>query len=73
MVVAVLAVLTLAAFSMLLAPKAKADLSEARVLSYSWYVAPASTSEAEYTGDLITVGEVQNVGSNIINSVAVRG
>lgn len=74
MVVAVLAVLTLAAFSTLLAPRARAaDLSEARVLSYSWYVAPASTSEAEYTGDLITVGEVQNVGSNIIESVAVRG
>jgi len=73
-IIVILAVLTLTAFSALVAPRAKAaDLSEAKVVSYSWYVAPATTSEAEYTGDLITVGEVQNIGSNIINSVAVRG
>ncbi len=72
-VVVILVVLTLAAFSTLLAPRVRADLSEAKVLSYSWYVAPASSSEATYTGDLITVGEVQNVGPNIIESVAVRG
>ena len=49
---------------MLSVPRVKAQTSEAQVLSYSWYVAPADTNQAEYVGDLVAVGEVQNVGSN---------
>ena len=69
----ILAVLILAAFNMLSAPSVKAQTSEAKILSYSWYVAPADTVLAEYIGDLVAVGEVQNVGSNIIGYVVVTG
>lgn len=67
------AALLLAAFNTLSAPSARADTSEAKVLSYSWYVAPSNTVLAIYVGDLIAVGEVQNVGSNIISYVIVTG
>jgi hypothetical protein len=57
-----------------LTPAAKADLSEARVLSYSWYIAPGNTATiASAPGDLIIVGEVQNVGSQIVNNITVQG
>jgi hypothetical protein len=72
-VVVILAALTLAAFSMLLGPSVRADTSEAQVLSYNWYVAPSSTDLAEYSGDLVAVGEVQNVGSNVLGQVVVEG
>jgi hypothetical protein len=55
-------------------PSAKADTSEARVLSYSWYIAPANTATiASASGDLIVVGEVQNVGSHTISNITVQG
>lgn len=72
-VVVILAVLTLAAFSMLPAPSVRADASEAQVLSYSWYVAPSGTLMAAEAGDLVVVGEVQNIGSNVIGNVNVTG
>lgn len=65
--------LLLAAFNTLSAPIARADTSEAKVLSSSWYVAPLNTVLAMYAGDLIAVGEVQNVGSNVISYVIVTG
>ena len=53
-------------------PRVKADASEAKILSYSWYVAPANTaSQAQYAGDLIVIGEVQNIGTNTIGNVAI--
>jgi hypothetical protein len=72
-VVVILAALTLAAFSMLPAPNVRAAASEAQVLSYSWYVAPSGTLMAAEAGDLIVVGEVQNIGSNVIGNVTVEG
>jgi hypothetical protein len=72
-VVVILAVLTLAAFSMLSGPSVRANTSEANILSYSWYVAPSSTVIAAEVGDLIVVGEVQNVGSNVIGNVTIEG
>jgi hypothetical protein len=58
---------------MLPAPSVRAAASEAQVLSYSWYVAPSSTVIASGVGDLVVVGEVQNVGSNVIGNVTVEG
>ncbi len=53
-------------------PHVKADTSEAKVLSYSWYVAPDDTLVAT-PGDLVVVGEIQNVGSNVLGEVVVSG
>jgi hypothetical protein len=69
----VVVALFLSVFSTLPKTSVRADTSEAEVLSYSWYVAPANTVLAQYTGDLITVGEVQNVGTNVISYVIVTG
>jgi len=70
----ILVVLIVAAFSMLLSvPHARADTSEANVLSYTWYAAPTDTVIAEYIDDLVAVGEVQNVGSNVIGYMMVAG
>ncbi|MGA3059539.1 MAG: FxLYD domain-containing protein [Candidatus Bathyarchaeia archaeon] len=65
--------LIMAAFSMLFGPTVKADSSEVKILSYSWYVAPINTILAENVGDLIAVGEIQNVGSNVLGSVFIVG
>jgi hypothetical protein len=69
----IIAALVLAAFSMLSTQSVKADTSEARVVSHSWYVAPSTTVIASTAGDLIVVGEVENVGSNTIGNVTVKG
>ena len=61
----ILVALILAAFNALSAPRVKAQTSEAKVLSYTWYAAPADTTLAEYVGDLVAVGEIQNVGSTV--------
>lgn len=66
-----LIVLIISSISLLSAPHVKADPSEAKILSYSWYVAPSTSTQAQYYGDLIVVGEVQNVGSNTLGNVAV--
>ena len=59
---------------MLLGPKVRADASEVKVVSYSWYVAPSSSVLSENGGgDLVAVGEIQNVGSNVIGTVSVVG
>ena len=58
---------------MSLGPKVRADTSEVNVVSYSWYVAPSSTVLVETGGDLVAVGEVQNVGSNVIGTLSVVG
>jgi hypothetical protein len=65
--------LILASFSMLLGPKVRADTSEVNVVSYSWYAAPSNTVLAGTIGDLVAVGEIQNVGSNVIGTVSVVG
>jgi hypothetical protein len=66
-----LVILIVSSASLLSAPNVKADPSEARILSYSWYVAPSTSIQAQYAGDLIVVGEVQNVGTNTLGNVVV--
>jgi flagellar basal body-associated protein FliL len=71
--VVIIAALVLAAFSMLSTQSVKADsTSEASVISYSWYTAPSNTVLASAPGDFIVVGEVANVGSNIIQNVTLQ-
>jgi hypothetical protein len=70
--VVVLAVLILATFAYLPLPIVKAAASEARVLSYSNFTAPANPILGQ-SGDIIVVGEVQNVGSNIVQNVTLSG
>jgi hypothetical protein len=69
----ILIVLIVASFSMLSAPRVKADTSEAKVVSYSWYEAPSDTVIAGYIDDLVAVGEIENVGSNVIGYMDVAG
>jgi hypothetical protein len=71
--IVVIAILVLTAFSVLSAPKVKAQTSEVQILSYSWYAAPTDTTLSEYAGDLVAVGEVQNVGNNTLSEVLVDG
>ena len=68
-----LVVLVLTQITLLSAPNVKADASEAKILSYSWYIAPSNSVRAQYVGDLIVVGEVENVGSNTLGYVVVEG
>jgi len=71
----VLAVLLIVSFSASMAlPKTSAQTSSSLVVkSYSWYIAPTDETQtvAQYGGDLIAVGEVQNTGSTTIPSASV--
>lgn len=70
----IIAALILTAFGTLSALHARADsTSEVNVVSYSWYVATSNNTQATYIGDLIAVGEIQNVGSNTIDYVILSG
>lgn len=69
----ILFTLILASFTLISTSNVKAQTSEAQVLSYSWYVAPTTTTTAQYIGDLIAVGEVTDVGSNPLSRVIVTG
>ena len=71
LVALVLIILIVSSVSLLSTPHVKADASEATILSYSWYVAPSTTTQAQYIGDLIVVGEVQNIGTNTLGNVVV--
>ena len=70
---AILAALMLAAFVFLPVPSVKAAASEVKVLSYSYFTAPANPVLAQNQGDIVVVGEVQNVGSNIVQNVTLGG
>ena len=60
--------------SFLTAPNPDAPTStEASVESYSWYIAPSNTALAQYIGDLVAVGEVEDLGLNPIGQVIVSG
>ena len=63
--------LTLSVFSVFSFSTVKAQTSEATVLSYSWYIAGSSNTIASLPGDLIVVGEVQNVGTSNLAYVYV--
>ena len=49
----------------LFSPNAKGDPSDIKVLSYSWYISQAD-SYTSLQGELVVVGEIQNIGSSII-------
>jgi hypothetical protein len=65
--------LALASFNILSLPHVSAQTTAAQILSYSSYIAPSTTSSAEYADDLIVVGEAQNTGSNVVGAVLVIG
>lgn len=69
--VLVLAALIVAAFAIIPPPSVHADASEARVVSYSWYTSSVSGGLAANAGDIVVVGEIENVGSNIIDTANV--
>ena len=57
--------LTLVLLSLALTPQVSSQPEKIKVLDYSWYV--------DSFGDFIVVGEIQNIGSNIIDSVTLSG
>ncbi len=66
--------LILSSFSLLNSDlNVKAQTAETAVLSYNWYIAPANTVLAEYQGDLVVVGEVQNTGTTTLGAIYVAG
>ena len=70
----IIAALVLAAFITLSTQSVKAASSEVTVVSYSWYTAPSNTVlSSPNGGDFIVVGEIENVGSNIIQNVTLQG
>jgi hypothetical protein len=74
MAVIVVAALILAAFAILPLPYVKAQASQAEVLTYSHYINNSTSGVlAQNQGDLVVVGEIQNVGSDIIQNATVGG
>jgi hypothetical protein len=65
LVVYVFAFLALASLCLALVPKVSSEPADIKVVSYSYYV--------DNIGYLDVVGEVQNVGSNTIESVVISG
>jgi hypothetical protein len=64
--IVLIVVLSMASLYVALAPKTKADASDIKILSYTWYVAPAD-SYTSWQGDFIVVGEIQNTGTQVID------
>jgi hypothetical protein len=50
----------------------QAEVSDAKILSFSWYVADNNVLAA-YSGDLVVVGEIQNVGTTNLGKTYVAG
>lgn len=69
----VLVILVIGSFAALSAPRVKAQTTSAKVLSYSWYISPSNTQLAQYIGDIIAVGEVENTGTTALGTVSVAG
>jgi len=65
-VIVLIAILAISSCMLLGIPKAKADMTDVKILSYSTYVSPAD-SYTSYAGDFIVVGEIQNQGTEIFN------
>ena len=68
-----LTALILSSLSMIVLPKVTAQDNQATVLSYSWYSAAANSTAAANPGDLIVVGEIQNIGTSTIEYLGVMG
>ncbi len=60
-------ILSISSLYVIVAPKAKADPSDIKILSYSWYVSAAGNYPTSSAGDLVVVGEIQNVGTQPID------
>jgi hypothetical protein len=69
----VLVVLIIGSFAALAAPHVRAQTTEAKILSYSWYISPSNTQLAQYVGDIIAVGEVENTGTTALSRVSFAG
>ena len=65
-----LAALSIAALCIASVPNVLGEPTDIKILSYSWYVSPNTSTNA---GDLIVIGEVQNTGSSILEYVTVQG
>jgi flagellar basal body-associated protein FliL len=65
-----LCALALTSFTALTMAPVNADSSDAEILSYTWYAA-LNNNLATYAGDLVVVGELQNVGTTKIFAVNV--
>jgi hypothetical protein len=68
-----LTALILSSLSVFALPKVRAQDNQATVVSYSWYSAPGDSNFAANPGDLIVVGEIQNIGTNTLESAGVLG
>ncbi len=64
-VILLIAILTISACAAFAIPKAKADYSDVKILSYSTYVTSAASYTSRYAGDFIVVGEIQNQGTEV--------
>ncbi len=67
-----LCTLTLTLFNASYTVPVKAATSDAKILSYSWYVATNNVL-AIYSGDLVVVGEIENVGTTNLGYVRMTG
>ena len=65
-----LAALSIAALCISSVPNVLGAPTDIKILSYSWYVSPSTSTNA---GDLVVIGEVQNTGSSILEYVTVQG
>ena len=70
--ITILCILTITSFTALLTIQTNAALSDAKVLSYRWYIAPFG-GNAAYDGDLVVVGELENNGTSNIAYASVTG
>jgi hypothetical protein len=48
----------------------KANPQNVKIVSYSWYINPPSSSGS---GNVLVVGEVQNMGSTVIDHINLEG
>jgi hypothetical protein len=69
----ILVILVISAFAALSAPNAKAQTTDAAILSYKWYTSPTNTVLAGYIGDLVVVGEVENTGTTTLGTIYIYG
>jgi hypothetical protein len=73
----IIVILVLSAFAALSLPHVKAQTTDATILSYTWYTAPANTVlaiyEGGYAGDLVVVGEVENTGTTTLGQIDIAG
>ncbi len=67
-----LSLLAITGFTALSTPQVNADKSDVSIISYSWYVAPTDDFATD-AGDLVVVGELENVGTTNIEYIYLNG